>query len=373
MKLRSRLLCLLLAAMLSVTLLSGCGVIKGDTVMELNGYKITEAMYSYWMSRYKTAFLQTFNNSKDTESFWDSAAEDGRTYGEYVTDYVNSFAREVLISMKLFDDYGLTFTSDEKSAVTEYVRGLNSAYGSKAELNEYLADYGLNAATLERIYYAELKVDKVKEELFGDGGIFAVTDDEKKEYYEKHYYCAEWILVYPDKKLKTTVDENGETVYYTDESGNYVTVELTDAEKVEKAARIEELRGKLSTEDFKKLRAEYSDEELSKYEYYTDGIFLSANDYKNYGTELIKKISETEIGEISELTVEGALFIIKRYELKDHSDLTTQELNLMVDFDSYAVNDKMTSYYAAFDIKTNDDVLGRFDIKEWKALTNTNV
>lgn len=373
MKFRARLLCLLLAAMLSVTLLSGCGVIKGDTVMELNGYKITEAMYSYWMSRYKTVFLQTFNKSKDTESFWNSTAEDGRTYGEYVTDYVNDFAREVLISMKLFDDYGLTFTSDEKSTVTEYIRGLNSAYGSKAAFNEYLASYGLNVATLERIYYAELKVDKVKEALFEEGGIFAVTEDEKKEYYEKHYYRAEWIMVYTDKKLKTTVDENGETVYYTDASGNYVMEELNETEKLEKAERIEELRGKFSTEDIKKLRTEYSDEELSKYEYYTDGIFLSAEDYKNYGTELIKRISETEIGEISELKSDEAIYFIKRYELKAYSELTTQELNLMVNFDSYAASDKMTSYYAAFDVKTNGDVLGRFDIRSVKALTNSNV
>lgn len=373
MKLKARLVCLFLAVIMLVSMLSGCRVVKGDTVMELEGYKITEAMYSYWMSRYKTVFLQLFNESKDTESFWSSTAEDGTTYEKYITDYVNSFAREVLISMKLFDDYKLSFTAEEKSVISDYMNGLNSAYGSKAEFNEYLAAYGLNTQTLERIYYAEQKVDKVRTALFGEGGVFEVTEDEKKEYYEKNYYCAEWILVYPGKKLKTTVDENGEAVYYTDESGNYVMIELTEAEKNEKSERIEELRGKLSTEDFQKLRKEYSDEELSKYEYYTDGIFLSAEDYKNYGTELIKKISETEIGKVSELNADEVIYFLKRYELKAYSELTTQERNLMVNFDSYAVNDKMKSWYAVIEVKTNADVLSRFDIKEWKALTNTNV
>ena len=80
MKLKTRLLCLILALISLVSVFSGCGVIKGDTVMQLEGYKITEAMYSYWMSRYKTLFLNKFNDSKDTEEFWKSQTEDGTNH-----------------------------------------------------------------------------------------------------------------------------------------------------------------------------------------------------------------------------------------------------------------------------------------------------
>ena len=369
MKLKARLLCLLLAVISVFSVFSGCGVIKGDAVMELDGYKITEAMYSYWMARYKTIFLAKFNNSKDTEEFWQSTAEDGTTYEKYITDYINNFAREVLISMKLFDDYNLSFTSEDKKKIGDYVKGLNAAYGSKAGLNEYLADYGLNAKTLETIYYAEQKVDKVKKALFETGGVYAASDEDKKKYYLDNYYCAEWIYLYTDVKLKT--DEDGK--YYTDTADNYITEPLTEAEKAAKDAKIAELKGKLSTVDFRALRQEYSEEVLAKYENYPDGVFLSANDYENYGTEFIKKIAATEIGGITEFTEEGVLFIIKRYELKDYSKLTTQEINLMKGFDSHVVNEKMKEYYAAIEVKTNADVLARFDIKTFAKLSNTNI
>lgn len=369
MKLKTRLLCLILALISLVSVFSGCGAIKGDTVMQLEGYKITEAMYSYWMSRYKTLFLNKFNDSKDTEEFWKSKTEDGITYEKYITDYINNYAREVLISMKLFDDYGLSFTADDKKKINEYIKGLNAAYGSKAELNAYLADYGLNSKTLETIYYAEQKVDKVKAALFESGGVFAVNDEDRKKYYEENYYCAEWIYIYTDVKLKKDEDDK----YYTDTNGNYITEPLTEEEKIAKDKKIAELKGKLNTVDFRTLRQEYSEEVLAKYENYPDGVFLSANDYQNYGTEFIKKISETEIGSITEFTEENVLFIIKRYALKDYSKLTTQELNLMKDFESYVVTEKMNSYYAAIEVKTNGDVLSRFDIKTFTKLSNTNI
>ncbi len=369
MKLKTRLLCLILALISVLSVLSGCGVIKGDTVMQLDGYKITEAMYSYWMARYKTVFLSEFNNSKDTEQFWKSKTADGITYEKYITDYINRYAREVLISMKLFDDYGLSFTADDKKAIREYIKGLNTAYGSKSELNTYLSDYGLNAKTLETIYFAEMKVDKVKAALFEAGGVFAVNDEDREKYYTENYYCAEWIYIYTDVKLKK--DEND--TYYTDTNGNYITEPLTEAEKVAKDAKIAELKGKLSTVDFRALRQEYSEEVLAKYENYPDGVFLSANDYKNYGTGFIKKISETEIGSTTEFTEEGVLFIIKRYELKDYSKLTEQEFNLMKGFEGYVVTGKMNSYYAAIEVKTNEDVLSRFDIKTFIKLSNTNI
>ncbi len=369
MKFKTRFLAVLIAVISLFSVLTGCGVIKGDTVMELGGYKITEAMYTYWMARYKAIFLSNYNNGKDTEEFWNSTTEDGITYEQFITQYINNFAREVLISMKLFDDYNLSFTSEEKDMISDYIKGLNTAYGSKAEFNDYLAGYGLNSKTLETIYYAEQKIDKVREALFSDGGVFGVTNEDREKYYEENYYCAEWIYIYRNMKLKT--DENGG--YITDSNGMYETEPLTDEEKAEKEKKIEELKNKLLTEDFRTLRQEYSEEVLAKYENYPDGVFLSANDYQNYGTEFIKKIASLEIGKITEFEEEGILFIIKRYELKDYSKLTEQELNLMKDFEEYVVNEKMKKYYSALEVETYSEVLARYNIKEFKALSNTNI
>ena len=73
-------------------------------------------------------------------------------------------------------------------------------------------------------------MDKVKAALFESGGVFAVNDEDRKKYYLDNYYCAEWIYLYTDVKLKKDEDDK----YYTDTNGNYITEPLTEEEKIAK-------------------------------------------------------------------------------------------------------------------------------------------
>ena len=349
---------------------AGCGVVKGDTVMEYEGYKITEAMYSYWMSRYKTIFLYTYNGSSNQDKFWNTEISEGYTYDKFITDYINFYAKQVLVAMKLFDDYSLVFSESVKQNISAQISGLIDSYGTKAELNAYLAEYGLNVATLERIYYAQAKLTAVNDHLYGENGISKVTDTERDNYYKANYFCAEWIYVYT--KVKLQKNENGD--YITDSSGVYVTEELTAAEKLIQQQKVESILEKIeSGQDFKVLKAQYSEEDQEKYAYYPDGVNISANDYGTYGTEFIKKLSETEIGDIVLIEDEYATFIVKRYPLKEFSELTTQEKNIMVDFETYVLDAKSEAYYKSADVKEFSDVMARYNIREHKSLTNTNI
>lgn len=349
---------------------SGCGVVKGDTVMEYEGYKITEAMYSYWMARYKTIFLYTYNGSADQEKFWNTEISEGYTYDKFITDYINFYAKQVLVAMKLFDDYSLVFSENVKQNISAQVNGLIDSYGTKAELNTYLAEYGLNVATLERIYYAQAKLNAVNDHLYGENGISKVTDAERENYYKANYFCAEWIYIYTKVKLKT--NEKGD--YITDTNGVYVTEELTEVEKLSKQQKIEDILAKIEAgQDFKTLKAQYSEEDQEKYAYYPDGVNISANDYETYGTDFIKKISETELGEITVCEDEYATFIVKRYPLKEFSELTTQEKNIMVDFETYVLDAKSEAYYKAAEVKEFPEVIAKYNIREHKGLTNTNI
>ncbi|MBE6609650.1 MAG: hypothetical protein E7634_03160 [Ruminococcaceae bacterium] len=367
---KRRFLCLIIAAAIMLGCFSGCGVVKGDTVMEYEGYKITEAMYSYWMARYKTIFLYTYNGSGDQTKFWNTEISEGYTYDKFITEYINFYAKQVLVAMKLFDDYSLVFSENVKQNIKDQVNALIDSYGTKAELNAYLAEYGLNVATLERIYYAQAKLTAVNDHLYGENGISKVTDAERDNYYKANYYCAEWIYVYTKVKLKT--NESGD--YVTDSNGVYVTEELTEAEKLAQKQKVDDILEKIGAgEDFKALKAKYSEEDQEKYAYYPDGVNISANDYGTYGAEFIKKLSETELGGITLVEDEYATFIIKRYPLKEFSELTTQEKNIMVDFETYVLDAKSEAYYKAAEVKEFSEVMARFDIREHKGLTNTNI
>lgn len=370
MVLKKRIICLLLAVITVLGCFSGCGVIKGDTVMEYDGYKITEAMYSYWMARYKTLFLYAYNNSNDTEKFWDTEIEEGYTYEQFIVEYINFYAKQVLVAMKLFDDYSLVFSDAVKKEITSQINDLIYSYDTKSALNAYLANYGINVETLEHIYYAQAKLDAVNEYLYGENGISKVTDSEMEKYYEDNYFCADWIYVYTKVKLKK--NEDGE--YITDSNGVYVTEDLTEEEQKKQQEKVDMIMEKLTNgEDFQTVKKKYTEEDVGKYDYYPDGVFLSANDYETYGTEFIKTVMALEVGEYAKYEDDYATFIVKRNELKEFSKLSAQEFNLMKDFLVYVLDAKAEAYYRSIEVNTYPEVMGRFNIRELDGITNTSI
>ncbi len=368
MKLKIRILCLLLAVFSLLGAFSGCGVIKGDTVMSYGDYKITEAMYSYWMSRYKTLFLYSWG--KDTEDFWSTEVGDGQTYESFVMDYINGYAKQVLIAMKLFDDYGLKFSDSLVSSIDEHVEGLIETYGGKAQLEDVLGEYGLNIKTLKTIYYAENKLTVVNEYFFGEGGSKAVTDNDREKYYKENYYCAEWIYIYTESEPQRGEDGG----YITDTTGSYIMDKLDEAEKAEKQARLNEALEKVEAgeQSFFSLKEKYSEDDVENYNELQDGVNLCSNDLE-FGTDFIKSLKELEIGGHCLYEDGYATFILHRRELKQFDKLTDTELSVMASFETYVFDDKVDKFYADYEISLHGEVMSRYDIKTIKGLSNTNI
>ena len=347
---------------------SGFGIIKGDTVMQLGDYKITEAMYSYWLARFKTLFLYTYNNSKDTASFWNTKVSDDMTYETFITEFVDSYAKKMLVSMKLFDQYNLVFSKTTKSTIEGKIDDLIDAYGSRSELNSTLAEYGLNINTLKNIYYVQEKADAVSGYLFGASGPYSVTDTDREEYYEKNYRSVDWIYIYTEKQPKKG-DDGG---YITDGTGYYVMEELSEEDKAKKAELVAKIKSEIDAgKDFATLKQEYSEEDLTNYAYISN-INISANDIE-YGTEFLKTVQSLEIGKYAEYNDGEATYIIIRKELASFASLSDQDLSIMQDFETYVLDDKAERFYAGVEVNVISEVKTRYDIKKIKGLTNTNI
>ncbi len=368
LKRKYKFLCLLLAFLMLAGTLAGCGVIKGDAVMSYGDYEITEAMYSYWLSRYKTLFLYSWG--KDTDSFWSTEAGDGQTYESFIMDYINGYAKKVLIAMKLFDDFSLSFADGLKSDIESHIASLSETYGGKAQLEAVLGEYGLNIKTLKTIYYAENKLTAVNEYLFGDNGTNAVSDRDREKYYLENYYCAEWIYIYTEYEPEKGEDGG----YLTDTSGNYIMEELSDERKAEQQAKLSEALAALEAgeKSFDSLKTQYSEDDLANYTKLPDGVNISPNDL-DYGTGFIKALQGLEIGGHCLYEDGYATYILCRRELKDFDKLTDTELSIMADFETYVFDDKVERYYEEFEIILHENVISRYDIKTIKGLSNTNI
>ncbi|MBR2460874.1 MAG: hypothetical protein IKB34_06570 [Clostridia bacterium] len=370
MKIIRRMLAVALTLALLLGSLVGCGVLKGDDAIVYGDYSITEVMYQYWVRKYKTLFLYIYNNSVDTESFWTTEIEEDYTYEDFIVDYICAFAKQVLVSMQLFDEHGLSFTAEQKQGVEDRINELIESYGGKNVLNEELGEMGLNIKTLEKIYYEEAKLDAVIEYFFGKNGVLEVNDNDREAYYKDNYYCAKWIYIYTEVKLKT--DDKGN--FITDENGVYKFEELTELEKKEKERIVSTLEKEIAAGgNFEALRDKYSEEGLSYYVTYPDGIILSANDYENYGTDMIEAISTTKIGDYSKFNNGYATVFVKRYDLKDYAKLTDAEKKLLVDFEDLVKVNKSDEFFANYEVEYKYDVLARYDIKTIKGASNTSI
>lgn len=359
-----------LVTVILVSAFAGCGTLKGDTAMSFGDYKITEVMYKYWLAKFKTQFLYVYNNSVDTTSFWTTEIEKDYTYEDFIMDYIKFHAKQVLVSMKLFDDYGMSFTSAQKQAIKDKINNLIESYGGKNVLNEELGEMGLNIQTLEKIYYEEAKLETVNEYFFGSKGVLAVNDDDREAYYKENYFCAMWIYIYTDVKLLQDEDGN----YFTDENGVYKFEELSDIEKQEKQAKVDELRKHLAAgKDFKALRQEYSEEGLDYHAAYPDGIFLSANDYENYGVDMINMVQSLKENDYGSFNNGYAEVFVKRFPLKDYAKLTEAERKLMVDFEEYVALSKSEKFFDSYEVNSVEEVLNRYDIKTIKGAKNTSI
>jgi len=359
-----------LVTVILLGVLASCGTVKGDTVISYGDYRITEVMYRYWMAKYKTLFLYVYNNSVDTESFWTTEVEKDYTYEDFITDYIKEYAKQVVVSMHLFDECGMSFTSAQKEGIKARINDLIESYGGKNVLNETLGEMGLNIKTLEQIYYAEARLESVNEYFFGKNGVTAINDNDREAYYKDNYYCAMWIYIYTEVELKT--DGNGN--YYTDENGIYQFEKFDQAQKERKLAIVKQLEKDLAAgKDFKELRETYSEEGLDYRTTYPDGIFLSSNDYENYGIDMIETIQKLEVGNYASFNNGYATVFVKRFPLKDYAKLTEAEHKLLVDFEEYVKNSKSEKLFANYEVDYFEDVMNRYDIKTIKGSTNTSI
>lgn len=339
-------------------------------VLSYEGHNITETAYRYWFAKNKTLFLHAYNNGVDDESFWNTEITDGITYEDFYADYVKSYAEEVAVSLYLFDEYGLTLSSQQIDVVKSGIQGAILSFGGEEQLNAELGKYGMDVSVLEYVYLMEQKVNTLNEWIFRDNGLFAITDDDRSEYYQEHYYSAMWIYVYTDVKLMT--DENGN--YFVDENGVYKYEELTESEKQEKQMLVNELMKELAAgKDFKELRARYSEEGLDHYAAYPDGIILSVNDYARYGIDMMDMLQNLKVGEYGSFNNGYVTVFVKRLPLKAYSELTEVERALMVDFEEYVREGKKQKITDGRDITYFDEILNKFDVKKIPHWSNISI
>ena len=363
-KIASIILC---AAMLlsCAAALSSCGGDSTPAVMTLDGKTVTAAMYHYWASEAKGSYISSYDDVKNTDEYWASEITDGKSAAEYFDEMTLDSIKTNLCAMKLFDDYGLSLSSSEKSKISDYLSDLVKEYadGSRSTMNTFLGEYGVNLKILETIYRDEAKLSKVYDCLYGDGGTEAPTNDELEQYYNDFY--VHFQLIYINNAYQYVKDSDGNMV--TDDDGYYKTEDMNASDKAKKDAAIAEVKGALDAGgDFDSLYEEYSE-----FKDYTNGFYYSASqqysDLLYY--KLISSVTAVGEGEIATLETDTGTYIMKRLPLdagawskSENSDFFPEsgDNTYRSSVANYKFRQKLTAMYD--DITVDEDAIAEYSV-----------
>ncbi len=346
-------------SLLCSVLMCGCAK-KAEVIFTLDGYSVTNSEYMYWMSYYKTSFINVFSEAgyidpdEYNEEFWNTSSPDGVSLKQMTSERVDDSVKKVLVCQMLFDEYGLdteeALTAID-SAVDEKIAEDIASFGSRSSLNKELAQYGLNINSLSELYASEFRRTILLDYLYGDEGTEKVTDAERDEYYEANYSRVKHVLIDLNEKY---VLEDGEKVM-DPSTGYYKTEKLTDEEKEERKKLAQTVLEKAeSGEAFEKLITEYGEDEGM--EYYTDGYFIKEGD--SYEENFIEAALGMKDGEVRLVESTYGLHIMKKYPLEEDGYTKEVNANFFSGLDSLVQeqkeNEKLESYFSRI---TTDETL----------------
>ncbi|MBR5870262.1 MAG: peptidylprolyl isomerase [Clostridia bacterium] len=335
-----RFFAVLLAVLMTSAVLTSCAADTSAPVLKYELTEVTENMYTYWTSAYKSYYLKMLGG-EDTDAFLTSAFTVQNDRGELeettVGDYLGARIREIIesncISLYLFDYYKLTLPASTTSSVNEIVNAEIENAGGRKALNEALAPIGLNTDMLREMYLADEKIAYVYDYLYGDtstgtSGAEPISTAQYNAFYEENYVCVRHIYIRTaDKNI---VDAEGNATF--DENGNVITAELTAEEAAQKLALCDDLMARLNAgEDFLALEEEFS-EDAGRYTL-TEGYILSRT--TALPDEFINAAFDMEIGELRRVDASYATHLMLRCELPPMIWNETAYASMMGDFKEY--------------------------------------
>ena len=374
----SLVLCLAMLSCVAVGLTS-CGGEASPTLLSLDNLTLTQAQYTFLLSRAKAAYEQAGFKITD----WDTKIDlDGTTYDQYVRQQVLAEAKLMLAGVALFEAEGLSLPKstldDINKEIDEFIE--YHGEGSKSAFNGILSPFGFNADMLKEQYIFEAKYEYIQEYLYGaDGSKLAPTA--KQEYLElkgvafKQLLIRAYAYVYEkdlngdeiyylkdqndgqtnniaydsikgtsrlDEYGKVIKDKNGDTIYYLsdgkiaydkenglramtfDSTGSPITESLTREELTENLEIAESIKSSVEAGDFLGFEAsvaEYADSGEDKFVGSNELCFLytTGDNGYDYLNDIADELSKAAVGDICVINSEYGYNVVMKYKIPDNA------------------------------------------------------
>lgn len=293
----------------------------GEPVLAYKNAKITDDVYRFWMGCYRAQYA-----AMESADSIDRLAEIARANIE-----------RSLIAVGLFDGYGLRLDTAARDAVNAAVERIEQSLGGRDKLEEQLAYWNMDINGLKTAITHEQKAAALREYLFGESGVYTISEESAEEYYQNNYARVYMIFI-PYVDFET--DADGNRIF------DPVTQKYRYKYKSEPTLEVQQYRASLvraavadgiKLADFLTLAEEYNEDESAKA--YENGYFFSrAEDYSTYIKEIPAAALAMKVGEVREVSSEyGVHFLFRAENTKG----------------AYA-DEKNADFFASFDTRLRD-------------------
>ena len=309
-------------------------VMYGDLTMDL---EVTSFFLSYYKTLYMSELSEALNTHvPDSEWFWNSEYEDGKTYGNALSESAADYVKSILVKATLFDSY-TELTDEGEQFVANLVDDFLSQRGffSKESFNASVKEYGFSYNSFKKAVKLLYKANNAQALIYGTSG---------ENVSDRADVCAEYLKTYSHVKLLFIRTEND---FLLDEEGNRVKDEnskdvfrpLIESERVERQEVISTLRqGIVASEngEASQITDEYFDAQIEKYDsasevfhkygyYFHENSNYPAGFASDVSLDVAKKALSMKNGEYAEVELKDedgstyAICFIYKYEPQNGS------------------------------------------------------
>lgn len=337
---------------------------NSPAALSYGSHTMSEAVYSYLASSSKGNYIRTYSDLDNSKDGYGKKLNDDSdmTVGEYLDSLTLNNAKMTLAAAKLFDDYGLSISGEEKKSIKAYVDDLVKEYadGDKKMFNGLLSAYGINTDFLTDIYVEEAKSTAVYNYLYGAEGKGKLSIAQLNEFLDENY--VHFQMIYVNNAYENVTDESGNYVF--DDDG-YVKTEPLPKDKKEKKDAVIAKCEKLLSEgtDFQEVYEKYS--EITDYEY---GWYLSpAGDYDDpMFVQIAIEAKGLDFGEYKKMDTETGCCIIYRVENETKAWEDPSYEDFFTDFkesaNSAAYTEKLTSMFDEIEVK--EEIITKYSVAD---------
>ena len=354
--LKNRFLTIFVCIFASVVLIFGAvlgivaGVRNARAVVTYENVRVEAGALRYLAAHYKSTYIKalrsTGTNAADTEKFWNSTDEAGKTYRELFSASFEEYIRALVASANVFLTYS-SYTKADEASVEATTSDILKYYAddSEKEFNKVAEKYGFDyddfCSAAELLYQA----GKAKTVIYGDNGeSLAYSPDECKKYFETYSHVS-LLFIRTEEVFET--DDEGNLVYGDD--GSVLTREMTEEERAERLSMIDKLTSAIESKktggDYQitpqmfELYLEKSDGDAEMHEkgYYFNKNASATQEFATEFPEIVDAALEMELYDYAKVDCSIGVCFIYKY---DHVDgaYSDSENVFFSDFYSDAAN-----------------------------------